>query len=349
MEQNRIPIIYQDHHLLIVNKPAGLVVHPTYKHTEGTLWNLLVLDLARQGSDGWSPPDLPDEPGWEYAPQEIRLMLREQRLAKTRQEEGWLERPVLLHRLDKDTSGVLALARTSLACRHIARQFNEHTIVKTYLAVARRAAPAWAQPRVPLTVTLLREQEHEEQLLLLFDQTGIRPALVIQNDRHAEQLSLPFDQPASEQSEQFFQPLAFAAYQGASLLLDGPLQRDPGDRRRCIVGPDGQEARTRVHVLAAWDEYVLVAVQPVTGRTHQIRAHLAAAGYSLVGDPTYAPPAEPGSPAAALARQFLHAHSLTLRGSPVNPPRTFVAPLPADLAAWLRMYFPAGLEMVASM
>ena len=323
MQQSKIPIIYQDHHLLIVNKPAGLVVHPTYKHTEGTLWNLLVLDLARQGSDGWSPPDLPDEPGWECAPQEVRLMLREQRLAKTWQEEGWLERPVLLHRLDKDTSGVLALARTSLACRYIARHFNEHTIVKTYLAVARRAAPAWAQPRVPLTVTLLREQGH------------------------AERLSPPLDQAASEQSEQFFPSLAFAAYQGASLLLDGPLQRDPDDRRRCIVGPDGQEARTRVHVLAAWDEYVLAAVQPVTGRTHQIRAHLAAAGYALVGDPTYAPPAEPGSPAAALARQFLHAHSLTLRGSPVNPLRTFIAPLPADLTAWLRQYFPAGLDMVA--
>jgi 23S rRNA pseudouridine1911/1915/1917 synthase len=302
MEQSNIPIIYQNHHLLIVNKPAGLVVHPTYKHTEGTMWNILLEDLERQGSDGWCPPDLPDEPGWERAPEHIRLMLREQRLARYWQEEGWLPRPVLLHRLDKDTSGVLALARTGLACRHIARQFNTHTIAKTYLAVARRAAPAWAQPRAPFTVTLTR---------------------------------------SSGAAEQLAQPLDLALHQGASLVLDGPLQRDPADRRRCIVGPDGQEARTRVQVKAAWDEYILLEVQPVTGRTHQIRAHMAATGYALLGDPTYAQLAEPGSPAAALARQFLHAYSLALRDYPANCPRTFVAPLPADLAGWLRVYAPA--------
>jgi len=301
MEQSNIPIIYQNHHVLIVNKPAGLVVHPTYKHAQGTLWNMLLEDLERQGSDGWCPPDLPDEPGWERAPAHIRVMLREQRLARFWQEEGWLPRPVLLHRLDKDTSGVLALARTGLACRHIARQFNMHTIVKTYLAVVRRAAPAWAQPRAPFTVTLTR---------------------------------------ASGAAEQLTQPLDLALYQGASLMLDGPLQRDPADRRRCIVGPDGQEARTRVQVKAAWDDYALLEVQPVTGRTHQIRAHMAAAGYALVGDPTYAPLAEPGSSAAALARQFLHASSLALRDYPANCPRTFVAPLPADLADWLRVYAP---------
>lgn len=309
MEQSNIPIIYQDHHQLIVDKPAGLVVHPTYKHTEGTLWDMLLEDLARQEGDGWCPPVLPDEPGWELAPEHIRLMLRERRLLKSWQEAGWLARPVLLHRLDKDTSGVLALARTGLACQHIARQFNTHTIVKTYLAVARHASPTWAQPRAPFTVTLLHEHDAGEQLS---------------------------------------QPLDCAAYQGVSLLLDGPLQRDPADRRRCVVGPDGQAARTRVRVLATWDEYALLEVQPVTGRTHQIRAHMAAAGYALVGDSTYAPSAEPGSPAAALARQFLHAHSLTLRDYPSNRPRTFVSPLPADLMGWLQRYFPAGPGIIAN-
>lgn len=308
MEQSNIAIMYQDHHLLVVNKPAGLVVHPTYKHTEGTLWNLLLEDLERQGSDGWSPPDLPDEPGWEHAPEHIRLMLRAKRLEKSWQESGLLARPVLLHRLDKDTSGVLALARTALACQHIARQFSAHTIVKTYLAVARHAAPAWAQPRAPFTTTLIRSHDDEEQLN---------------------------------------QPLDLAAYREVTLLLDGPLQRDPAERRRCIVGPDGQASQTRLRVLAAWNEYVLLEVQPVTGRTHQIRAHLAAAGYALVGDSTYAPSAEAGSPSAALARQFLHAHSLTLRDYPTNRLRTFIAPLPADLAAWLQAYFPAGLEIIA--
>src|SRR5215470_11032223 len=114
MEQNTVPIIYQDHHLLIVNKPAGLVVHPTYKHAEGTVWDMLLAYVEEQESDGWSPQAMPDEPGWERAPVHIRQMLREKRLAKTLREEGWLERPILLHRLDKDTSGVLALARTEM-------------------------------------------------------------------------------------------------------------------------------------------------------------------------------------------------------------------------------------------
>ncbi|HVU66724.1 MAG TPA: RluA family pseudouridine synthase [Ktedonobacteraceae bacterium] len=305
MEQRTIPVIYQDHHLLIVDKPAGLVVHPTYKHTQGTLWNLLLADLAGQGSDGWQPPDLPDEPGWERAPQHIRLMLREKRLARIQQSEGWLERPVLLHRLDKDTSGVLALARTALACQHLARQFSAHTIVKTYLAVARRAAPSWTEPRAPFVITIQHERGEPEALN---------------------------------------QPLDLATLRGATLLLDGPLQRDPADRRRCIVGPAGQEARTRVRIVAAWDDYALLEVQPITGRTHQIRAHLAAAGYALLGDSTYAPLAEPGTPAAVLARQFLHAYSLSLRDYPANRPRTFVAPLPADLTVWLRLHGPAGLE-----
>jgi 23S rRNA-/tRNA-specific pseudouridylate synthase len=310
MEQSNIPILFQDHHLLVVNKPAGLVVHPTYKHSAGTLWDMLLEDLARQGSDGWSAPDLPDEPGWERAPEGVRLMLREKRLAKYQREEGWLDRPVLLHRLDKDTSGALALARTGLACRHLARQFSAHTIVKTYLAVVRHAAPAWARPRAPFTITLLHPSDKR-------DVPG---------------------QACSMSGTNLGQSLDLASYQNATLLLDGPLQRDTDDRRRCVVGPAGQEARTRARVLAAWDEYALVEVQPITGRTHQIRAHLAAAGYALVGDTTYAPPAAPGSPAAALPRQFLHACSLTVRAYPSNRPRTFVAPLAEDLADWLRLY-----------
>jgi len=304
-EQSPIPIIFQDHHLLIVNKPAGLVIHPTYKYADGTMWDVLLAYLARQESDGWSPPDLPDEPGWERAPEHIRLMLRERRLAKIWQREGWLPRPALLHRLDKDPTGVVALARTAQACSHVVRQFHAHTIVKTYLAVARRAAPAWTQPRAPFTVT------------------------ISQGSEIGEPLSWPLD---------------LADYQNVPLLLDGPLQRDPDDRRRCIVGPDGQESSTRIQVLAVSGDLFFIKVQPITGRTHQIRAHLAAAGYALVGDSTYAPVPEPGTPAAALTRQFLHAHSLTLRDYPADQWRTFVAPLPDDLTTWLRDYFPEVLD-----
>ena len=303
--QQDIPILYQDHHLLIVNKPAGLVIHPTYKHADGTMWDALLALLAQQGDDDWRPPELPDEPEWARAPEHIRLMLRERRLAKLWQEEGLLARPTLLHRLDKDTSGVVILTRTVRACRHITAQFYAHTIVKTYLAVVRRGSPAWTQPRAPFTVTLLETGEH----------VG------------GEDLDL-------------------AHHQRVPLLLEGPLRRDPDDRRRCIVGPDGQVASTRVTVLAAQHEFLLLEAQPITGRTHQIRAHLAAAGYPLVGDTTYAPPAEPGTPAAALPRHFLHAFSLRLHDYPANRPRTFVAPLPADLTTWLAAYFPQAHELI---
>jgi 23S rRNA pseudouridine1911/1915/1917 synthase len=127
------------------------------------------------------------------------------------------------------------------------------------------------------------------------------------------------------------------------LILEGPLQRDPDERRRCIVGPDGQDATTVVRVLAVENGFALLAVRLITGRTHQIRAHLAALGYAIVGDSTYAPPSENGAPEANLQRQFLHAYSLTLRRYPDNALCTFVAPLADDLTSWMEHYFPSGL------
>jgi len=123
MIQVGIPIIFQDHHLLIVNKPAGLVIHPTYKHADGTMWDSILSYLAEQGDDGWRPEELPDKPEWAGAPGHIQAMLRERQRAKQWQEEGLLARPCLLHRIDKDTSGIVALARTERARRHLIRQF----------------------------------------------------------------------------------------------------------------------------------------------------------------------------------------------------------------------------------
>ena len=80
MEINNIAIIYQDHHLLVVNKPAGLVIHPTYKHASGTMWDALLDYLAQEGGDDWQPPLLPDEPEWARAPVHIQTMLREKRI-----------------------------------------------------------------------------------------------------------------------------------------------------------------------------------------------------------------------------------------------------------------------------
>ncbi len=297
-----IPIIYQDHHLLIVNKPAGVVIHPTYKHADGTMWDALLAYLAQQGGDDWQPPNLPDEPAWASAPEHIRIMLREKRQQRLWKEDGLLPHPCLLHRLDKDTSGIVALARTERSRRHLIHQFEQHSIVKRYLAVVQKGAPEWSRPRT---------------------------TFVVKKCKDGTQVGMPFDLWSPGNDE---------------LLLDGPLQRDPAERRRCIVGPEGQDATTTLRILARTDDFVLLEVHLITGRTHQIRAHLAALGYAIIGDPTYAPAAEQNTPQAALKRQFLHAYSLELRRYPDNVPCTFIAPLADDLKSWMGGYFPSGRD-----
>lgn len=304
MEHTNFSVIYQDHYLLIVNKPAGIVIHPTYKHPGDTMWNSIVAYVEEQGGDDWLPPDLPDEPRWAEAPEHIREMLRSQRTERLWKEEGLLPRPCLLHRLDKDTSGVVALARTERSRRHLIRQFEDHTIVKRYLAVARKGAPDWSKPQAPFTVARLEDGKKEIRLDI---------------------------------------PINLASFNDLELILDGPLQRDPTDRRRCIIGPNGQHAKTIVRVLAVEGEFVLLEARPVTGRTHQIRAHLAALGYAIVGDSIYGLPIESGKKESALNRQFLHAYSLELRSYPHNTLYTFVAPLADDLLQWMERYFPKAL------
>jgi 23S rRNA-/tRNA-specific pseudouridylate synthase len=307
MEPTGLDVIYQDHHLLIVNKPAGLVIHPTYKHADGTMWDSILAYCVQQGRDDWMPPYLPDEPEWANAPEQVQVMLRERRLERVWKEDGLLPRPCLLHRLDKDTSGVVALARTERSRRHIIRQFHEHRVLKRYFAVVRSGAPEWTRPRAPFKI--IREQDEID--------VG-----------------------------QFSLPTGCSSLRGNDFIIDGPIQRDPADRRRCIVGSEGQHARTVVRTLASHGEYVLIEARPVTGRTHQIRAHLAALGYAIVGDSTYALPATAGTPVADLGRQFLHAYSLELSRYPDNALCKFVAPLSNDLAVWMERYFPVGLEVI---
>lgn len=307
MEPKTIPIIYQDHQMLIVNKPADLVIHPTYKHADGTMWDGILAYLEKQGGDNWRPPELPDTPEWAGAPIHVQEMLREKRLERIWKEDGLLQRPCLLHRLDKGTSGIVALARTEHSRRHLVRQFHDHSIVKRYLAVVQKGAPDWARPRASFMI--LKGQD--------------------------------------EIDAKYFSLLTYKALHGENgFILDGALQRDPADRRRCIVGPDGQAAQTLVKPLAVRDGFVLLEARPVTGRTHQIRAHLAASGYAIVGDATYSMPAEKGTSAEAMKRQFLHAYSLDLRRYPDNVLCSFVAPLANDLTVWLKRYFPIGLDII---
>ena len=215
-----VPVVYEDDDVIVVNKPAGLVVHPAAGHATGTLVNAI--------------------------------------LARVQTTAGRAERrPGIVHRLDKDTSGVLVVAKNDTAHLALARQLQGKRFDKEYLALV------WGDP-------------------------GARPA-----------------------------------------VIEAPLRRDAKDRRRVSVETGGREATTRFSRIAAWHrrpDLALLHVRPITGRTHQIRAHLAFAGYPVVGDPLYGRRGDP----IELPRQFLHAWRLTVR-LPHAGERTFTAPLPPDL------------------
>jgi 23S rRNA pseudouridine1911/1915/1917 synthase len=222
-----IDVIYEDDDVIVVNKPAGLVVHPAYGHAAGTLVNAVVGKITADTGRAAS-------------------------------------RPGIVHRLDKDTSGVLVVAKNDTAHLALSRQIQAQKFGKEYLALV------WGDP-------------------------GTTPAIV-----------------------------------------EAPLLRDPDDRRRMVVRAGGREATTRFERIAVWssssgsERQALLHVRPVTGRTHQIRAHLAYARLPIVGDPVYGKRGDQ----SGLDRQFLHAWRLTLR-LPQAGERTFTAPLAPELAAYL--------------
>ena len=106
MSNVEIAVLYQDHHTLLINKSAGVVIHPTYKHADGTLWDALLVHMERQKVDNWQPPpELPDDPAWSQAPPAIQSMLRAKRTERQWKEDGLLPRPCLLHRLSETAQG----------------------------------------------------------------------------------------------------------------------------------------------------------------------------------------------------------------------------------------------------
>jgi len=225
-ESIALDILYEDDDLLAINKPAGLVVHPSYKHAAGTLMNG-VLARAR---------------GW---PQGAK--------------------PALLGRLDKQTSGVVLITKKPKVHAALQHAMNARRIDKDYLAVV------WGKP------------------------TPIRGT------------------------------------------IDLALDRDPWDRRRITVTDrGGQPSVTRYERLATVSTFSLVRLRLITGRMHQIRVHLAAKGWPIVGDAVYGRKASPAtSPeseiAQAFPRQALHAWRLTLRHPASGKELSIEAPLPADM------------------
>jgi 23S rRNA pseudouridine1911/1915/1917 synthase len=243
LEPEAIPlsILYEDEHLLAIDKPAGLVMHPAPGHASGTLVNALlhhVRDLKGVGGE---------------------------------------LRPGIVHRLDRDTSGVLLVAKTDLAHASLSRQMKKRAMRKEYLALVAGV------PRV----------------------------------RKGE--------------------VAFA------------IGRDPRDRKKMKAfrttepPPAGaREARTLYEIARDWFPLglTLLRCRLITGRTHQIRVHLAASGLPVVGDPVYGRPRfdrvrdpELKRRLAEFPRQALHAERIAFRHPASNEPVEIVAPVPEDLAA----------------
>ena len=216
-----VPIVFADEHIVVVDKPAGMVTHPSKGHDEGTL----VHGLLGAGIAGGDDPD----------------------------------RPGIVHRLDRDTSGLMLVARTERAHRRLSRMMRDRDIERRYLALV-----------------------------------------------HGE-----------------FPP---------ALTVDRPIGRDPRRRtRQAVVPVGGKEAITHFRTVERLGHLTLVEARLETGRTHQVRVHLEAAGHPVVGDPLYGQ----GRPAHGLDRQFLHAYRLALPHPATGDEMSFESTLPDDLDAAL--------------
>jgi 23S rRNA pseudouridine1911/1915/1917 synthase len=225
-----LDVVFEDEHLIVLNKPAGMVVHPAPGHPGGTLVNALLAHCEGSLSG-----------------------------------IGGVLRPGIVHRLDKDVSGLLVVAKHDQAHVRLAAQFSVHRVDRTYAAIA------WGAP------------------------------------------------PRSEGE------------------IDAPIGRDPRDRKRMAVVASGKHARTRYRVVRSAGRLAsLLRLNLGTGRTHQIRVHLASIGLHIAGDPLYRPRRMPQLSDAArdivrgMGRLALHACELGFE-HPISGERLAFTRPPPDL------------------
>ena len=262
IEPEEIPlsILYEDAHLIAIDKPPGLVVHPSPGHGSGTLVNALLHHVR----------DLPGIGG------EVR--------------------PGIVHRLDRDTSGVLLVAKSDLAHTSLSRQMKRRQMRKEYLAIVAGV------PRVrkgDVTLAIGRDPRDRKKMKAF----------------KSSQLSAVSYRPGS--------------------------RRPLGGEEAAETLPAGvRDAKTLFEIEREWFDrgLTLLRCRLVTGRTHQIRVHLAAAGLPIVGDPVYGHPRYErirGTKLEKTLRQFprqaLHAERIEFRHPESNEPLQIVAPIPADM------------------
>ena len=219
-----LTVVYEDEDIIVINKARGMVVHPATGNYSGTLVNALLEhcnDLS--GING-------------------------------------VARPGIVHRLDKDTSGVMIAAKTDRAHIHLAEQIKEHTASRRYL-------------------TIVHGNIKEEQ--------GV---------------------------------------------IKGPIGRHPSDRKKMAVTfVNSKEAITNFRIVERFGAYTLVECKLLTGRTHQIRVHMAYIGHPVVGDPKYGPERNHFS----IEGQALHSAELTIKHPVTGEKMVFTAALPEDMESIL--------------
>jgi 23S rRNA pseudouridine1911/1915/1917 synthase len=216
-----LQVVFENKDLLVVNKPAGMVVHPAAGHATGTLVHAALA----------------------HAPEMEGI--------------GGEQRPGVVHRLDKETSGLILLAKNDHAHHWLQDQFRLRKVVKIYLALVD------GHPPTP------------------------------------------------------------------SGRIEAPIGRDPSHRKQMAIVPadKGREAETEYKTLESFDRYAYLEAHPLTGRTHQIRIHLAFIHCPIVGDTLYGH----RHPTLSISRHFLHAARLTIQLPGESNFRTFSAPLPPEL------------------
>ncbi len=256
-EDIALDIVYDDADLIVINKPAGMVVHPAPGSPSGTLVNALLHHCADSLSG-----------------------------------IGGEKRPGIVHRIDKDTSGLLVVAKTDEAHQGLAKQFEKHSVERHYHAIA-YGVPDAADPRL----------------------TG----------------------------------LPGVAFEKANILrINANLARHKTDRQRqAVVKNAGRHAITRARVVERFGTPPVISLLECwleTGRTHQIRVHLAHVGHALVGDPTYGGKRKLAKSAlseaaqdaiASFPRQALHAATLGFIHPVTGEKMSFEAPHPTDFKALL--------------
>ena len=220
-----LDIVYEDRDIIVINKPQGMVVHPAPGHTHGTLVSALLYHCKGELSG-----------------------------------IGGMMRPGIVHRIDKDTSGLIAVAKNDVAHTGLAAQLEDHSMFRKYRAIV---------------VGGFRDEDG---------------------------------------------------------MVNAPIARHPTDRKKMAISPDGRRAVTHYRQLEELDGgFCLAEMRLETGRTHQIRVHMAHIGHPVLGDPVYGRPTQfekkhPG----LFAGQCLHAGELTFTHPRTGEKVTVKAPLPAN-------------------